>query len=268
MWTRRDLKERAKRSLKQSYLKALVVSVISMIVIGGFPRRETSLKLNTDNLYTGVPNRDDLINTIDSHIPEITTLFLVLLGLVIVIAILWTVFVANPIQVGSAKYFLESTDSKYSIDNILYPFKKGIYMNIVKTEFLKNLILFFFGIVTFIPIITFFFAPISIMLILVSWIPLAYMTYTYRQVSFILCDNPMMKPSAVLSLSKAMMDNHKFDTFVLDLSFILWQILAAFIPMIGRHLLQPYLNATNAELYCVLKDNDGLDKSEILDLDE
>ncbi len=50
-----------------------------------------------------------------------------------------------------------------------------------------------------------------------------------------------------------MTDGHKFDMFVLDLSFIGWYILGALALGIGVIFVQPYYDATQAELYKLLK---------------
>lgn len=46
---------------------------------------------------------------------------------------------------------------------------------------------------------------------------------------------------------------HKLDMFVLDLSFIGWYLLGSLALGIGVFFVMPYDNATNAELYLVLR---------------
>lgn len=46
---------------------------------------------------------------------------------------------------------------------------------------------------------------------------------------------------------------HKFDMFMLDLSFFGWYLLGALACGIGVLFVMPYENATNAELYLVLR---------------
>jgi uncharacterized membrane protein len=46
---------------------------------------------------------------------------------------------------------------------------------------------------------------------------------------------------------------HKFDMFVLDLSFIGWYLLGSLALGVGVLFVMPYENATNAELYLVLR---------------
>ena len=48
---------------------------------------------------------------------------------------------------------------------------------------------------------------------------------------------------------------HKWDMFVLDLSFLLWYLGGALLCGIGTLFVNPYPAATEAELYAVLRNN-------------
>ena len=50
-------------------------------------------------------------------------------------------------------------------------------------------------------------------------------TFSYSMAPFILADNPNLTSSEALSESIKIMNGHKFDLFVLQLSFFLWYIL-------------------------------------------
>lgn len=49
--------------------------------------------------------------------------------------------------------------------------------------------------------------------------------YSYSLSLLLLHDNPELSPKEAIEKSIKMMDGHKFDRFVLDLSFILWDLL-------------------------------------------
>ena len=71
---------------------------------------------------------------------------------------------------------------------------------------------------------------------------------------YLLADNPELTTREALDLSAQMMDGEKMNAFVLDLSFILWDILsAATLGIAGILWVNPYEDATNAELYTALK---------------
>lgn len=73
--------------------------------------------------------------------------------------------------------------------------------------------------------------------------------YSYAMAPFIMSENPGMKASEAISASKAMMNGHKAELFVLDLSFIGWCILNVFTLGIGSLWLNPYMNAAHAAFY-------------------
>jgi len=100
-----------------------------------------------------------------------------------------------------------------------------------------------------------FFRNLSI----ISWtlifiIPGIIKAYKYCMVPYIIAENPHLPRRRVLEISKQMMKGHKFNTFVLSLSFTGWYILSAFtFNIIDYFYLRPYVLATEAELYLELK---------------
>ena len=81
-------------------------------------------------------------------------------------------------------------------------------------------------------------------------------SYSYRMVPYILIDHPELSPTETITLSRKMMDGQKFDAFVLDLSFIGWIILSVLtLGLVGVFWYSPYKYNTNAALYLVLKKN-------------
>ena len=71
--------------------------------------------------------------------------------------------------------------------------------------------------------------------------------YRYRQAIYILLDNPEMRANQCIKASKEMMRGHKWELFVLDLSFIGWIFLSV-IP-IARIWVEPYMETTYACYY-------------------
>jgi uncharacterized membrane protein len=74
-------------------------------------------------------------------------------------------------------------------------------------------------------------------------------------VPYILADNPNIGSKRAIELSRNMTMGHKWDMFVLDLSFIGWYLLGLLALGVGILFVMPYENATNAELYLVLRNN-------------
>lgn len=68
-----------------------------------------------------------------------------------------------------------------------------------------------------------------------------------------MAENPYLTTCRAMELSKQMMDGEKWNTFVLQLSFIGWYLLCSITFGIGFIFLEPYVQATFAELYAALR---------------
>lgn len=76
----------------------------------------------------------------------------------------------------------------------------------------------------------------------------------YSQAMYIAHDNPEMSASEALQKSQEMMKGHKWDLFILELSFIGWQILSIFtFGILNIFYITPYQNLTFTEYYEYLK---------------
>ncbi len=79
-------------------------------------------------------------------------------------------------------------------------------------------------------------------------------TYQYRMVPYLLIDRPDLSIKECFAMSKQMTDGHKFDLFVLDLSFIGWAILAVFtLGILDLFYVGPYSTLAQAGAYDYLK---------------
>ena len=88
---------------------------------------------------------------------------------------------------------------------------------------------------------------------LLFWVPGVIAYYRYSQALYILAENPEKGIMDCINESKAMMYGHKMDKFVLDLSFILWYLLAGITCGIAGIYVTPYVGVTNAGFYNSLK---------------
>lgn len=84
-------------------------------------------------------------------------------------------------------------------------------------------------------------------------IPGCIKAYSYAMTPYILKDNPEMKNNAAIEESMRMMDGHKLELFLLDLSFIGWAILSLLTCCIGFLWLVPYMNMARVNFYEDLK---------------
>lgn len=74
-------------------------------------------------------------------------------------------------------------------------------------------------------------------------------SYRYAMAPFILSENPHLTASQAISASKTLMDGHKMELWLLDLSFIGWSLLCVLTCGIGSIFLNPYMSAAHAAFY-------------------
>lgn len=77
--------------------------------------------------------------------------------------------------------------------------------------------------------------------------------YSYAMSYFIAKDHPELDANGCIEESMKMMDGHKMDLFLLDLSFIGWGFLCLFTCGIGFLWLVPYMQTSHAIFYKELK---------------
>lgn len=238
MWTRKELKTKAKEALKRNYWKVVLVSVLVILLSGGFsygfsggsggssPQEEISeMQEMTTSPATEALSSADLIIIVIVAIVIFTVVFCIVFAIAYAIA----AFLYNPVLVGVNRFMLKSVDDRAEVKEIAYAFDHS-YMNVVKTMFFKDLYVFLWT--------------------LLFVIPGVYKKYQYRMVPYIMAEHPEMNYKEALELSKNMMDGEKWHAFVLDLSFVLWHVLGIITcGILEVFYIAPYQNLTNAELY-------------------
>ncbi len=80
--------------------------------------------------------------------------------------------------------------------------------------------------------------------------------FSYAMAPYILADNPELTAREALNNSKEIMDGHKFDLFVLQLSFFWWYILGAITFGIAYIYVVPYVSATTTNFYNSIKERE------------
>lgn len=78
---------------------------------------------------------------------------------------------------------------------------------------------------------------------------------SYSMSYFILKDRPELSPAEAIKESMRLMNGHKADLFILQLSFIGWTILGL-ITVIGFIWVIPYINTSIAAFYEQLRNKD------------
>lgn len=250
MWTRAELKARAKENLKRYYWAAFAVSLIISLIGGngsssrsGFNAGVNAAQEYNVDISEGFSGdvgaiigdipyvAGEIANSIDAVALGVMAMILMVAA---VIGLVLNIFVIPVIKVGSNRFYMESRQigCAAGMSELLWGFKHN-YLNIVWTMFLRNLIVTLGS--------------------LCCVIPGVYLSYCYYMVPYILAENPDMRATDVLRLSKDMMEGQKFSTWVLAISFMGWWIVGALACGIGTFFIQPYYDATFAELYAVLR---------------
>ena len=235
VWYCRDLKYRAKQAFRKNYWAAVVVSLILAIAVGiGSGGGGSSSVANTvthTEVYDGT-----LRFSMNSAAPFVWLLSAFALGALLILGsifILLKIFVGNVLEVGARGFYIENLYSAPSVGKILAPFRSGQYWNIVKIMFFRDLFIFLWTLLFVIPGIV--------------------KSYEYKMIPYLLAENPGMSKQEAFDRTREMMYGQKGNAFVLDLSFLPWLFLNAFtFNILGIFYLQPYMDATQAELYDVL----------------
>ena len=223
MWTRAILKSNAKAAIKKNYVNVVVVSLIFSFISGAF----SSSSAGNRGAFSFTSGN------LSENVIAFLTLVTGILIVIVVMGILLHIFLLNPLQVGVQKFFIDNHYSNPGIGSIGFAFKTN-YLNVVKTMFLADIYLILWTLLLVIPGII--------------------KGYSYRLVPYILADNPDMHADDAITLSREMMDGHKLNTFILDVSFILWWFLSIItFNIAGIFYVFPYVSSTNAELYLAIK---------------
>lgn len=231
MWTREELKQNAKNTLRDKYWTILGVSVLASILQGSFFTIITELVNPTHTYLTVLGNYAIDVN-------GLIRLWII----VTVISFLYSIFLGHTILIGAYKYFILSIKENPSTST-LFDFFKTSYWNIVKVMF---------------------FYQIKIVLWTLCFIvPGIIKAYEYCMVPYILAEHPEMESAAVFERSRMLTQNNKLNIFVLEISFIGWLFLGMLCCGIGILFVSPYIDITMTHLYLKLKEIHGIDQPEL-----
>lgn len=101
--------------------------------------------------------------------------------------------------------------------------------------------------------LVFMMSLLTVLWTLLLIIPGIIAAYRYSQAIFIMVENPDKGVMQCIRESKEMMAGHKWEYFVLELSFILWQLLGLVTCGLAFIYVYPYTNVTLANYYNEIK---------------
>lgn len=237
IWTRAELKAKAKAHLKPFYWYGFLVCIIAAFLGGGSSGFGVGAGARSSNRSNG---RGSISGWNYAWNEETIIYFMIFMAVFLIIFVLifaLFIFVGNLVAVGKLRFFMESASMGHSagVERLFFAFSKGNYFPVMKTMFFMG---FFETMWTFLFII-----------------PGIYKHYEYFMIPYLLAENPQMDRHEAFRLSKEMMDGHKFNTFVLELSFIGWYLLGLLLCFVGGLFVNPYYEMTFVELYWTLRDH-------------
>ena len=276
-FNRISLKTKAKQILRKNWGWAILVTLILTLVTPtaatsyvsnevrdlANPYRNTQVVQNEQGIDIDAQNRinlyryrpdiilkrykeevDSAVRSVMPNYPGSTwALFVMALMVSLFIAFALKVFVLNPIHVGCMKWYLRNrTENKPKMRALVETFTEG-YIRIVAIMFLRDLFTFLWALLLIVPGII--------------------KSYEYRMIPYLLAENPDLTVSEAFGMTKKIMDGNKMDTFILDLSFFPWILLAAMTcGILSVVYVAPYMALTNTELYvCLCQGKDRYETS-------
>ena len=176
---------------------------------------------------------------INGKIGVLFVIYLIVIGITLVVGFV-PVFgsIANFIlgsmfSLGVSWVFLKiARGEEISVRDIFYGFED--LWTAIKANFFINLFLWLWALLLIIPSII--------------------KAHSYSMTFFILAENKGMPVLEAITLSRKMMDGHKMDLFLLNLSFIGWFFLVAITFGIAGIWVLPYYSATLTNFYLSVKD--------------
>ncbi|MBR6483625.1 MAG: DUF975 family protein [Clostridiales bacterium] len=280
MWTRKEVKTKGKASFKANFWKCVATGLIIAVIggtagstgaMGAFKHpstdeagygsysfiKETSdedgliiegddetIEINTDdeNGTIIITENEDGERTVEvedsgeiSGAAIIAAAIIVSLVMIVAVAIgiAFDVLIVNPLELGCRRFFRKNLDEPASMSNIAFGFDSN-YKGNVKTMFFRDLYVTLWSLLFIIPGIVKY--------------------YEYKMIPYLLSEDPTMTTEQAFAESKRLMTGNKWKAFVLDLSFILWDILSLMTcGIVGIFYVNPYKASTDAALYETLK---------------
>ena len=199
------------------------------------PKYTRGILSSVVNLFTSGKLIDIFYNAIASIVksPKLGAFIFVLLGLLLVLAV-W-VFIKNMIQAIVRRVFLEGRQYKKIPISHMFQFRLfKQWINASLTLFLTTVYYTLWSLTIVGGIIKYF---------------------SYFLVPFIVAENPSIKPREAITLSRRMMQGHKWECFKIEVTFIGWHLLGCGTFGISEILYSlPYRVATFTEYYALLRE--------------
>ena len=293
MWTRKALKKKSRTSIRKNYFKLISVCFLIAVLTTAYPVSTTffgfqisapeegaadapfapdfsnsqvaeetvsnfldgtvlsSLIGNSPvdpgslliDLYTsGTSFVFSLLRAVNTFVTENPGFSAIFLFAGVILSFLYQIFVSNILQVGEKRFFLELHNYKNTpVSKIFFLYRLRCFIRPAWVMFCRSFFQFLWNLTVVGGIIK---------------------HYEYSLIPYILAENPKIRRKDAFVLSRQLTQHNKWKMFLLDLSFIGWEILSL-CTLGAADLLyaNPYLTGCRAELYLTLRRNYVLSRS-------
>ncbi|MFA6874548.1 MAG: DUF975 family protein [Bacilli bacterium] len=271
---RKEIKKQSRISMKYSYWLGVLVSLVGVLTLSSTFGSLTDLLSDK----TGFSSSTFLLSIIRFYVPQflagtdpnteiLLSFFKAMINLVagslalplylasraystinsrnevvficfgVLLFLLFLAFFVYPLRVGTKKYYLDrEKDQKGKGNAVLYSFSSSYYINIVRTMILKEFLLSL--------------ASLTVVGGLI-------LSYGFYFTETILADNPTMKARDVLKTSWKLTKGRKWSLFIVDCSFLGWDLLSLItFRLVGVLYVSPYRDIFFMKLYLRLKEEE------------
>ncbi len=210
-FNRAELKAQAKELIKKNFWQ-MVFAAFVLALIGG------SLVINRKAPETA-----------ENTYEEISALGMIVAVVIAMASIAFRICVCLPLEFSTKSFFVRNVngDAKYEVGE---GFRKENFSRVISTFLLRDIYIILYCLLLIVPGII--------------------KAYEYRFVPYLTADHPEMSGREILDLSSQMTNGSKMNLFVLDLSFILWNMLSSITyNLAGIFFVFPYREQTVALTY-------------------
>ena len=294
MWKRKVMKKKARISMKQNYWRMISVCFLAAMLAGAYPssttflgsqalipsieRRvsapfaseDTNSEVITEivrRLFHGTFISDfmaspasfladvlvdlgststsaffSLLRAVNNFLTESWDISTFLLILGVIVSLLYHFFISNMLLEGERRYFLEAHSYRQApISKIFFLYKLRCIAGPAWILFCRTVFQLLWGLTIVGGVIKY---------------------YEYRMIPFILAENPKISRRDAFFLSRQLMQHSKWKLFKMHVSFIGWKLLSLLtFGILDLVFVNPYMSASEAELYLTLRRNYVLSRS-------
>lgn len=227
------IKAQGKAAMQANYLMCIIVAVVTSLSAGGvsfsvgFPIG--GFRSSSSSSSSGGEISGEAIAAFFA----IIGVMLVIFGIIFLVSAAINYLALKPLEIGCRSFFLNNLNAPANINLIGLGYKMNYKRNVL-AMFLRQIFIALWSLLFIIPGII--------------------AAYSYRFVPYILSENPDIKPMDAIKLSKQMMNGHKWEAFVFDLSFIGWNLLGLLtFGILTLVYVNPYYQSSCAAYYNAVK---------------